>query len=183
MKNKRVSVVNVILVILLLASTIFIGSLLVTIERLEGSLFSLALGEKLPELKLVALDNTNLNTSSFSQGVSVLFCFKIPCSSCNSNLSSWNNLAGYFGDRIRVIGIIPDGASEAFQLQEGKRVNYPLCMPVDREAFARQMRLKINMAQTIVIYNNEVIAVKFGTLSGDDLKSLVSTIEALIKNP
>jgi peroxiredoxin len=178
--DNRISTRNVIMTLLVLVCITVIGFQAVQIKKLKASLFTFDHGDTLPQLELQNLDNNPPDSSGFSQGISVLLIFKTPCSSCNANLNSWNNLAKFFGDRINVLGIIPDGDPAAFRLIEEQKVNFPLYMPQNKDAFSRKMRLKLNMAQTIVVHNNKVKAIKIGALSAEDLNFLVSTIKTLI---
>jgi peroxiredoxin len=180
LREKRISILNVILTLLVLVCITIIGFQAVRIKKLKASLFTFDQGDTLPRLELDNLGNNPPDTSGYSQGVTVLLIFKTPCSSCNANLNSWNNLAKFFGDRIKVFGIIPDGDPTAFQLIDEKKVIFPLYIPADKEDFKRKMRLKLNMAQTIVVKNNKIRAIKIGDLAAGDLKSLLSTIKALI---
>lgn len=182
MTDKKISRSSVILTLIVLVCLIVIGFQAVKIKRLENNRFTFAPGESLPNLELLSLDNTPFKAADLAQGVTLLYCFKIPCSACNSNLNSWNNIANFFGDRIKAVGIIPDGDPAALQLVEEKKISFPLYVPVDKMMLKKKMRLKMNTAQTIIVHNNKVMMIKLGDLSLDDLNDLVLTIKKIISS-
>lgn len=181
MKGKKISTLNVLLVLIILAASVTIGLLMVKLKSLESSLFSLAYGESFPDLELYSVDSTKKVLSKYSKGVLVVFCFQIPCSECNSNIGGWTSIAQFFGEKIYIIGIVPDGNAAAFQLEEEKRVNFPICIPGEPKTFARKFRLKSNIAQTIVFFDNKVKMVKIGELTREDLNELISEIKNMLK--
>jgi peroxiredoxin len=180
MKKRNVSVLNVILVIIILVLLTVIGFQFVENKYLRANSFSLYPGESLPQLDLITLENEPLDKSIFSDGVVLFMCFEVPCAKCNKNLTSWMNLTQYFGDKIKVVGIIPDGDPKAFQLIEERQVTFPLYLPGDQKTLRQQMRLRGKRAQTIVVYKNKVKAVKIGILSRDDVNYLRETIQELL---
>jgi peroxiredoxin len=178
--DKKATLKDTILIIIILVSFIIIGIQAIKIKELNEKRFSLVPGETLPAIELINQDNKPLNSSVFSQGITVLLCFKVPCTSCNTNVSSWNNLVDYFGARIKVVGIIPDADPAGFRLLEEKKINFSLYLPVDKNSFSRKMHLNNNMAQTIVVFRNKVKLIKIGTLSMEDLKTVKSFIKELV---
>ena len=182
MKNKNVSTLNVILTLLILVQTIIIGFLYIKNKKISQNQIIFSAGEPLPALELLNLDNTPQETDTFAEGVTVLFIFKTPCSACNSNLGSWNKITKFFGNRIKVMGIIPDGDPAAFQLVDEKRVNFSLYVPADQNTLREQLRLRLNIAQTMVVVDNKVMTSKIGILSPEDLQSLVFGLKKIISS-
>lgn len=180
MAKKKVSVINVLLTLIVIVLSFIVGIQAVKIEELERNAINLIPGESIGNLKLITQDNIFLDNSVFMEGAAIIFCFETPCASCNPNLNAWQNLARFFGKEVSAFGVILDDDPLAVDTLRAKKVNFPLYLPVDREVFRRKMRLRTNMAQTIVVYKNKVKTVKLGNLTPEDLKFLINTVKRCI---
>lgn len=179
-KKEKISFLTAFLVLAFFGLVVVIGLQYIKNKRFEESYFSLVPGETLPALDLISLDNIRVNLSEI-KGPLALIIFKTPCTTCNANLNVWKNLAQYFGERVNMMGIISDGDTKAAAEFIGDKVaNFKIYMPMDKEAFKKQMRLKLNMAQTIIVYNNKVREVKLGVLSADDLNALIAAFKKIV---
>ena len=180
MKNKRVTKLSMVLMVIIMGLVSYIGFLKIEIRKLRNNISSLAIGYVLPKLNLVSLDNSPIDQVNISEGVTILLIFKSPCSACNANLSSWKNIARFFRTKVNILGIVRSGNQDAAKLLEIKDLNFPLFMPIDDETFNKQLHIKSNHAQTIIIHNNKIKLMKTGQLSGADLDTVVTTIKKLI---
>lgn len=182
MTDKKISKSCVVLTLIVLVCLAVIGFQAVEIKQLESSQFTFSPGESFPKLELLNLDNTPFIAADISQGVTLIYCFKAPYSACNSNLNTWNRIAQYFKGRVNILGIITNGNMEAAQQLESRKVDFQIFLPVNEKSFKRKIRLIYNIAQTIIIHDNKVISVKPGTLTENDLKSVLSIIKTKISS-
>jgi hypothetical protein len=180
--KKKVSILEVFLTVCLLICLGIIGKLIINTRTLKENFISLVPGDTMADLELMSLDNKPIDKTVFNSPNPLMICiFEIPCMKCNFNLGPWKALTSYFGQRITVIGILVEGDPEAFNLLNDGRVNFKLFLPVDKEKFKRKMRLKTKLAQTMIVFNQEVITVTLGNLDTTGVQQLMATIYDLFK--
>jgi peroxiredoxin len=176
----KVSTIEIVLISTAIVAVLISGILFIKSRIIRSESHSLAVGDTIPQLELITIDNEPFDQSIFEKGFVLVFCFEVPCAKCNKNLNYWINLAQYFNGRIKTVGIIPDGDPEAFRLMEDRKINFPLYLPSDQNSLRKRMRLKTRRAQTIVVFNKKIKAVKVGILTLDDLKFLRTIIGEFI---
>ena len=144
------------------------------IRTLRNSLSSLAIGEKIDYFDLIGTDKKKVDASMLNRvGVSLVFIFKNPCASCNSNLSIWRRMAKVMKNEAKIYGIWFGDHTEMFDLQEKGRLGFKLYTPIDIDKFKKKFNLKNSNAQTLLYYDNKVKAVRDRDLDGEDYTAIL----------
>jgi len=181
MKN-RVSPTTIILTSIIVISIVIIGFQAVKTKKLKEKLLSVVPGENMSGLNLISLDNQPFDEAVFKKDRVIMFCiFEIPCASCTKNLTTWRNIVKYFGEKLTAVGVLPDGNSDAYLRLESKTSNLKLYYPGNPQEYAKKMRLKTPLSQTIVVYKGKVKGVKIGRLSKDDAMYILNLIKSVVK--
>ena len=83
-------------------------------------------------------------------------------------------------DKADIYGIILENASNAFGFAEEAKLNFNIYIPQDPAAFSEALRLKMNMAQTIIYHGGGVTKLKMGDLNGKEAADMIKTVRSLI---
>lgn len=181
MKDQKVSALTMVLTAIILVALVVIALQYLQIKRLKNEKQGLSVGDTLPALDLISMDNTHWDYNSLFYGVTLFISFKAPCTACNPDISTFVNLKKYYGNKINILGVIPDGNQTGFQLQTEGKVNFPLYIPIEPREFRQKIRLLNNTEQIFLLDKNKIISVKSGLLSDDDVRELQAKIDECIK--
>jgi len=154
--------------------------------RLREAIPYLLIGEIIDYFDLkradgVNVDSTYLNTTD--DRLKVIFIFESPCSACNKNLTFWKRMVSQ-GKRekdIDVFGIIMGSSEELMNAANLNFANFDLYCPIDIEQFKKSLHLKINLPQTILYKNKQVIYIKLGMLLLSDFHEIKAKFKGDIR--
>lgn len=176
---------NVILICLLVAAAL--SASFITVEQhkrirmLENSLPFLPAGEKIGYFDLIDKNDKKVDKTTIADNkVTLIFVFERPCSPCNKNIVFWNKIALRFKDQVNIYGVIAEDFQDFYNQLESLRVGFQLYCPDNVEMFLNELRIRTNMAQTI-LYAKGVQYLKLGELGNKDIFSLIEKIEEEIK--
>lgn len=148
---------------------------------LKSQLPYLVKGETITYFDVIGTESNKVNAAKLNESyISLVFIFEQPCSHCDLNLAIWNRIANILKCNAAVFGIIPGEPAQMFELQEKARLNFKIFVPDDLPKFKEEMRIKTNMAQTILYVNKKVEFVKFGNLDGNDFTTIVRKAKEII---
>ncbi|MDX9812635.1 MAG: redoxin family protein [Bacteroidales bacterium] len=102
----------------------------------------------------------------------LLFVFERPCSTCTPSITFWMKLSELASKRAHIMGIIQDRV-EMIRIAGTKRLPFQLISPVDGDEFLQGWRLRLNLAQTIILKGNRVEYVRLGNLGGADMQEIM----------
>lgn len=151
------------------------------INHLKKNVPYLMEGEEVTSFDLTGLDNQPAGIDQLrDEKVSLIFIFEQPCTSCNKNLMPWKKMAKMAANQtIPTFGIVLDEPANVLNAFKNNSSGFPVYVPNDPTAFIEQFRVRLPMAQTIILKGRKVIRVKFGNLGSDDFLSLVQEMQAL----
>lgn len=180
MKNK-----NFIFTLVLLGALILSGfALLKAIQinkQIRASIPYLLDGEQISYFDLMGQDYTYIDHKALDeQKPSLILIFSRPCSPCNKNILYWKKMATLFKNKVDIYGIVLNKSTENFEKLHQAKLNFKIFIPQDIEKFIKNMRIKLNLAQTIVYYKNKVQYLKLGKLDGDEATKVIKKVRALI---
>jgi hypothetical protein len=136
-------------------------------------------GERINYFDLISMDNNAVDVSVLknSKKPSLIFIFTTPCSPCNKNIVFWNKLAEIMKDRVSIYGIILDDVSQAYSFSESSKSNFGIYVPKRIDEFKNNMRLKLNIEQTIICEANKVKFAYIGVLDINELSKFLDAID------
>jgi|GEM_PF-1912484 len=135
-------------------------------------------GEKITYFDMMDADGKTIDSSTLEKNpLSLVYIFDRPCSRCNKNIDYWKKIRSLADNRLPVHAVVLDNYSEMLELHKSGFLNFKLYTPVDKERFTRAMRIKLNLAQTIVLERGTVQSVKLGLLSHEDFMEIVTMIK------
>lgn len=137
----------------------------------------LTVGESVPAVSFMNSGDQPVAMSGFEDLPILLFVFERPCTTCTSNIPFWMKLSELAGERAHVLGIILD-RGEMISIAETKRLPFKLVSPVDGDELLRAWRLRLNLAQTMIVKGNRVRFVRLGNLMGEDMRTIMNTLDA-----
>ncbi len=177
---------NFILAILAILIVIFyINRLQTEIKILRANLPHKLIGEKIDYFDLLSTDAEEvtaavLNTSR--SGISALFIFDRPCSKCSDMITIWNKINKFSKlGNFKAFGIVPDKIEKVVEFSEEGLAKFKLYAPRDLKKFLWMFSIRINLPQTILYKNGEIIYLKLGHLDGSDYLSISKLIKEKIK--
>ncbi|MCP4213165.1 MAG: redoxin domain-containing protein, partial [bacterium] len=136
------------------------------------------MGETIEHLDLIGADGRNINAASLEKNTHILVIFDTPCSKCNKNLPIWNKLAVLSkGTDVKVHGIVPDEPGKAVKFAETKAAIFDIYSPVDLETFRADLRVRINLPQTIVYQDGKIKYISLGLLGRDGYVKIKAFLE------
>lgn len=134
--------------------------------------------EKIRYFHLVDREGNVINHNTLHEDTPrLIFIFSTPCNPCNKNLPFWNSVAGIFKKKVKTIGIILDEPNSAFNFQERSHLNFPVFVPEDISRFRQEMRIHLNLAQTI-FYADGVRYLQLGVLEPESVTTLCNVIKS-----
>ena len=130
---------NIALTLIIFILAAVTGILYTKVKRLERNQLTFTPGETLPGLELLNLDNFPLRHRNviIRRLPSYLF-LKPRVLPVTLICRPGTKIAKYFGNRINIMGIIPDGDPAAFQLMDEKKVRFSLYAPADEGRIAEK---------------------------------------------
>lgn len=150
--------------------------------RLKESMPFLTEGEEIEYFRLVDTEDKEITETDLQNGPALLYIFRMPCSTCNSNFKYWNRMSKILKKHnILSYGIIPGNASEMFTLAESRTVFFRLCTPCDLGKFKEAFRLKTDLSQTLLIDKGEVHKIKPAHLNGKTFRAFINEAKKLNK--
>ncbi len=183
-RRKISSFIKVLLAINVLAlAIIFYQQFLIKKMTVKRDNYQSRVGDTLPKIDLIRIGKNAGNSVEpidFSQGMFVLLFFKSNCL-CSNNHTSWKNLASYWGTRIKVLGILPTEREAAEKMLESRQFTFEIFIPKEWVTFRQQMGIVSSEEQTILVFQNKVIAIKLGTLRAEDLADIFASIKTRLK--
>lgn len=136
-------------------------------------------GERIAYFDIIDPEAKKLDASALKRNpFSIIFIFEQPCSICNKNIDYWKGLRKLVKNNIPIYAIVLDNYAQMFDLHQSGRLNFKLYAPNNREEFIKHMRIRFNIAQTILLKEDSVISVKLGTLSNDDFLDILKIIKS-----
>ncbi|MCP4218890.1 MAG: redoxin domain-containing protein [bacterium] len=179
MKNSKLTLL--LLIVAVLSVGMYIYRLRREVSVLKANLPYLLVGEKIDHLDLIGIDGKAVNATDLdgSDGATHIFMvFQTPCSSCNKNLPIWNKLAVLSkGTNAKVYGIVHDEPAKALEFAETKAAIFDIYHPADRETFRDDLRVRLNLPQTIVYRDGEVKFIALGILERENYIKIKSFLE------
>jgi peroxiredoxin len=170
------------IILVLLIFSVFINYKWYTLNKhYKSSIPYLLKGEKIPDVDLIDKDANLIDPLKIRQGVSVIFVFLRNCSPCDKNIVFWKKITKLFKDNISTIGIVLKPPTEAFSFAEKSKLNFKIYIPDDLPGFIKDMRLKINQSQTIVLQDGRVKRVKMGDLDAKGATEVIKLLKGLVK--
>lgn len=137
--------------------------------------------EKITSFDLVGADNERIDVDALKGKPSLIYIFQTPCSACNDNVLFWKKIAGILKDDINVFGIVLSDYGEMVSFTEEARLNFKVYYPVEPIKFKENLKIRLNIAQTIVYFEDEVFRVNMGNLNGEDYTQILKEIKALLR--
>ncbi len=129
-------------------------------------------GEAVPAGSFMNDQNQPVYLREQSDKPILLFIFERPCSTCTPSITFWMKLSELASKRAHIMGIIQDRV-EMIRIAGTKRFPFQLISPVDGDEFVRTWRLRLNLAQTIILNGNRVEYVRLGNLGGADMQEIM----------
>lgn len=168
------------MVILLIAVVIFLGLLLYlnmqSKEKIADELVNLQVDESIDEMVLISEDGTTVKRFKMSTyEMSAVFIFSRPCSPCNKNIPFWRRIASL--KKADILGIIVEDATKMANFAESMDLNFKLYCPEDISKFKENLRLKFDLAQTLLLRQGKIIYVKVGELTPQDYFEIASKLK------
>lgn len=150
-------------------------------EQTKAQLPYLITGERIEYFDLIGEDALRINTSVFlNDRPAMIFIFSRPCNPCQKNFQYWRKMKEILGDRVDFYVIIMESASSAFDFSEKTNLNFKIYVPEDVNRFIQSMRIKLNLAQTILYTKNEVKYLKLGDLEGNESVNIINMAKEMI---
>jgi hypothetical protein len=180
MKVKAVNYVLIMLAILILFGfTVF--KLVRVNEQTKAKIPYLVTGERIEYFNLIGEDAAQIDASVFrSDRPALIFIFSRPCNPCQKNFKYWEKMKEILGDRVDFYGIILEGTALAFEFSKKANLNFKIYIPEDVDRFIQAMRIKLNLAQTILYTKNGVKYLKLGDLEGEESVNIINMAKKLI---
>jgi hypothetical protein len=152
------------------------------ISHLKRSLVTVTIGERIEYFDMIGTDNQQVDASVLNNGkISMIVIFKQRCASCNRNVTLWKRMATILKDEVNIYGIWLGDHSEILDFQERAKLGFNLYSPLDEERLKEELRLNLNLAQTIVYMDNKVSMVRIGSLEGTDYTTILKRIKYKLK--
>jgi len=165
MKSKDFFFVLLSMVIIILS--IILYSTIKSRKELINELPSLRIGDTVDKVKLISEEVTSIKEFKLSTlGMAAIFIFSKPCTPCNKNIPFWRRISAL--KRAEVFGIIPDKVTGMVNLSGTLQVNFRLYCPENIERFEKKFRVKLDLAQTLLLERGKVIYIKLGQLTTQD---------------
>ena len=148
-------------------------------QKIKNELPYFMPGERINYFDLISVDNNSVDASVLrnSKKPSLIFIFTTPCSPCNKNIVFWNKLADIVKDKVSIYGIILDDVSQAYSFSESSKSYFGIYVPKRIDEFKNNMRLKLNIEQTILCEANKVKFAYIGTLDINELSKFLDAID------
>ncbi len=112
--------------------------------------------------------------------ISLIFIFKLPCSTCSGNILYWNRIARILNGKVKIYGIVPGIPSQMFDLLNEAKLNFKIYIPNDFNKFIKKNKVKTNLSYTIVCLKGKIILNIPGNLTGDDYLEIVRVVKLLL---
>ena len=153
------------------------------LSRTRAALPALMTGEKLPDLPLADEAGRYYSTGDIRE-TGLVFIFQRPCSPCNTNYNLWRQMARILNKRspgVQIRGIVLNGPEGLQQFNDGGSRGFPVCAPLEPEAFIRRFRVRLNLAQTLLVHRGRVHRLRIGELEGEDYRAFLREVIRLSK--
>jgi len=144
-------------------------------EHFKSLVPHLTVGESVPAVSFMNHEDQPVALSDFEVLPILLLVFERPCTTCTSNIPFWMKLSELAGERAHVLGIILD-RGEMISIAETKRLPFKLISPVDGDEFVRAWRLRLNLAQTMIVKGDRVRYIRLGNLMAKDMRGIINTL-------
>ena len=99
----------------------------------------------------------------------------------NSNVMLWKKIARLLRNDARIYGIVLTSYQDMLNFSAEAKLGFPLFCPQDLKIFLQKMRIRLNLAQTVVCVNGKIKKVKFGKLGGEDYLEILKNSKRLSK--
>lgn len=150
-------------------------------RHLKENLPYLLPDESINYFELLSIDNERIDVNALSTKPSIIFIFKSPCNTCNRNIQFWRKIAKIMEGKINIFGIVFSGYNQMVEFSDQSSINFKLYTPVDPQKFRHHLKLKLNIAQTIVYHKGSVQLLKMGELNGEDYLALLKYIKSIAR--
>jgi peroxiredoxin len=180
--KKACIVVSIILTVLCIALFRINLEQSAQIKRLQASLPYLLPGQTITYLDLIGTENQTIDSDTLVNSkdkIFLIYIFQQPCNPCNKNLYMWRKMAEILKNDVEVIGVILDDLAEARAFKEKGGLNFNLYVPRDVKRFKKEMRINLNMAQTILSHRGKVVYISAGNIQGNDYTSLLTAAKKI----
>ncbi len=165
---------------LLILSTVVSVKLYLDNQHLLEAFPILIQNERIPSFDVIDTDAQDYSEESLNKGINAVFIFKKPCSFCSDNMLYWGRIARRFTEAGgRVFGVVLGNPDEMFRLKEKVGDEFIPCSPNNEVEFVKNMRIKMNLEQTLIINNGKVAMSKLGALSGNDFIEVIKVFNKL----
>ncbi len=154
------------------------------IDILENAIPYLIPGEEPANFDLIGMDNQTVSAERLEKNdLSVIFVFERPCNACNKNINYWKKFSGLLksAPKVEVFGVVLDNYEDAFNFAQRAGLDFNLYVPRDPRVFVDAFKVRLNLAQTIILEGKKVVAVKVGNLQGRELKELMETVRNTLR--
>jgi len=176
-KNTTISV----LCLLLLFSLFANYKLFLIKQEYKNLIPYLLVGEEIKNVDLIDSDAQLIDPSQITKGVSVIFVFLKRCSPCDKNIIYWKKIAQMFENKISVTGVVLNTPTEGFNFEKEAKLNFRVYVPDNLTKYTKDMRIRLNQSQTIVLRDGKVKLVTMGDLSGKNAIEIINKIKGLLK--
>lgn len=185
MKRRIFSHAGILIIFLLLA---LMGTVMLYEKRLSrtrASLPALMVGDKVPKLPLT--DGTGrFYSTGYLRKTGLIFIFRRPCSPCNTNYNLWRQMSRILRKRapeVKIRGIVLNGKEGLQQFEDSGSPGFPVCAPVEIQTFIRRFRIRLNLAQTLLVHHGRVRRLRIGELKGEDYRHFIRESIRLAREP
>lgn len=181
MLTSKFPILLLVLISLIIVETYVIIKQQIKIKRIEENLPVLLKGEPIKYFDLYGIDDHKINSSILSgKEYNVIFIFDQPCSICTQNIAFWKKIKKFMGNKIPVYGVVLSEYENMVNYAKQGMLNFDIYFPIDREKFIENFRLKMNLAQTIILNKNKVLYIHQGTLNAKSFSYILSQLKNLV---
>lgn len=177
MKNKTIYVIFVLLIFSLFANY----KLFIVNKKYKDFIPYLLVGEEIKNVDLIDSEAQLIGPSKLTKGVSVIYVFLKNCSPCDKNIIYWKKIAKMFEKKISIAGVVINTPTKAFNFEKEAKLNFKVYVPDNLTQYTKNMRIRLDQSQTIVLKDGRVKLVTMGNLSGKNAIDIINTIKGLLK--
>ncbi len=134
-----------------------------------GSPGLLSANERYPDLKEFPTDKPSL-----------FYIFpRVNCTPCDKSIIFLKKFSKILGDSVSVSGVVLGKMSEAYDLSQKAKLEFPVYVPEDIGQFIAKFRIKLNLSQTIIFSGNETRYIWLGDIKSGNFEEIIKLLRGL----
>lgn len=177
------TVVIAVAIVLVLVFGLLYRDLLEENRQLKKATSGITEGRGIPYFELVGLDEKFVGKEMLnSKKPTCIFFHPANCALCSPNMVFWRLIHKSEKDRYKAIGVVLSGDSDAFELNDNKKIDYDIFVPDKPAQFKQSLNITDNLARTVVVHEGVVKKIFLGPLSGEQYTEVMRLLVRLSKS-